>query len=127
MGSTAELLSLNSVFFLQREFGEEAIDAEVIQQTAHPQRDGVLFPFSSFRPSFFSSFLVMYFVFVFFYCFTVMKKCGVWDEDFLFKLAWVGWYLFFFFGWSWTWVFCCFGLAFGFKAFLGEMERDDYI
>lgn len=58
----------------------------------------------------------MYFVFVFFYCFTVMKKCGVWDEDFLFKLAWVGWSSFFLVGLG-LGSFAVLALAFGFRRF----------
>lgn len=48
-----------------------------------PPKGWSSFPFLFFSPLLFlTSLLIMYFVFVFFYCFTVMKKCGVWDEDF---------------------------------------------
>lgn len=78
MGGSAELF-LNLVFFVQREFGEEAIDAEVIQQTAHPRRDGVLFPFSSFRPSFFffpSCHVFCVCVLLLFHCYEEMWRVG---------------------------------------------------
>lgn len=82
-GGLSRALELELGLFLTAGNGEEAIDAEVIQQTAQPPTGWSSFRFLFFSPLLFlTSLLVMYFVFVFFYCFTVMKKCGVWDEEF---------------------------------------------